>query len=61
MNIIEEAETKGCVLTYVYPPIPDRSQDWQAHMIDCEEDGCQGNGSTKEAAAASWLDWFDNR
>lgn len=38
------------ITTYVYPPIPIRSMDWQAHYEDREEFGPYGHGPTEQAA-----------
>lgn len=38
------------ITTYVYPPIPIRSMDWQAHYDGQEECGPYGHGPTEEEA-----------
>jgi hypothetical protein len=41
------------IVTHVYPPIPDRSNDWCAYYDnDVESANLYGWGSTKEAALA---------
>lgn len=39
------------VTTHVYPPIPDRSNDWSAHYEGLEEGPC-GRGPTEAEAIA---------
>jgi hypothetical protein len=39
------------VLDFVYPPIPVRNHDWQAHVDGFEEDGSIGEGRTKHICA----------
>jgi hypothetical protein len=44
---------------FIYPPIPDRSFDWGVYEADHEEGGYQGYGPTREAAIASFFEWYD--
>ena len=37
-------------LCFIYPPIPDRSNDWMAYLEGDEEEGVRGWGETKFAA-----------
>lgn len=47
------------VTSHVYPPIPDRSNDWSAHYDGDEEYGAYGWGPTKEAAIADLKDNYE--
>jgi hypothetical protein len=44
------------VTTYIYPPIPDRSFDWQASSYDYDEGGPIGHGKTEQDAIADLLE-----
>jgi hypothetical protein len=46
---------------FVYPPIPDRSNDWSAVIDGDEEFGPYGRGETKEAAINNLLDQLEGR
>jgi len=41
---------KKIVTEFVYPPIPDRRFDWEAHLDGDEENGPYGYGDTEEKA-----------
>jgi hypothetical protein len=49
------------ITSYVCPPIPDRSADWEARMDnhDDNEDTLRGHGITKLAAMFNLLDQID--
>jgi hypothetical protein len=44
------------VTTYIYPPIPDRSFDWQAASSDYDEGWPIGHGKTEQEAIADLLE-----
>jgi hypothetical protein len=49
------------IVSYICPPIPDRSADWEA-CLDChdgDEDAPRGHGITKLAAMENLLEQFD--
>lgn len=49
------------IATHVYPPIPCRAWDWQAHYDDeGEEAGRYGWGETEEAAIKDLRSRFDD-
>ena len=48
------------VTTYVHPPIPFRSMDWQAFDSDTYEPGCPvGHGATEEEAIADFKEVWE--
>ena len=49
------------IVSYICPPIPIRSMDWEARMDnhDDNEDTLRGFGSTKLAAMENLLDQID--
>jgi hypothetical protein len=44
------------VVTYEFPPIPDRQFDWCAYQDGEEEEGLRGYGKTKREALVNLLD-----
>lgn len=49
------------ILSYICPPIPDRSMDWEAYIDndDGNEDAPRGHGFTKLSALENLLEQFD--
>ena len=44
------------IVSFIYPPIPDRSHDWIAYFDGMEENGPKGYGPTAEGALRDMID-----
>lgn len=51
--------TPVILTSYVYPPIPIRSLDWEAYLDGWEETGPYGHGETCEEAVADLREKLD--
>lgn len=47
------------VTGHIFPPIPDRSNDWCAHYAEREEAGPYGYGATEATAIRDLIDNYD--
>jgi hypothetical protein len=50
---------KTIIITYILPPIPDRSHDWCAYFDGQEEEGPYGYGPTAYEALDSLFQYFE--
>jgi len=54
-HTLRHEEKNPIITTYIHPPIPVRSMDWEAIRKDYEGGDLRGEGSTREEAISDLL------